>query len=111
MPYKEKEIERMFYAIGEVAEMFKVNVSQIRFYANEFEVLSPAKTKKGNRLFTPEDLAYLKVIFYLLKDRGYTLEGAKKKLKEDRKVVETDFELRESLMRLRGFLVELKEQL
>ncbi len=63
MPYKEKEIEKLYYPIGEVAEMFDVNTSMIRFYEKEFDILQPKKNAKGNRLFRPEDVSNLKIIF------------------------------------------------
>ena len=65
MPYKEKEISKLYYPIGEVAEMFEVNTSMIRFYEKEFEILQPKKNAKGNRLFRPEDIDNLKIIFIL----------------------------------------------
>src|SRR2546426_6439651 len=77
MPYKEKEIEKMYYTIGEVAGMFKVNTSHIRFWSKEFNVIKPATNKKGNRLFTANDIENLKLIYHLVKERGYTLKGAK----------------------------------
>ena len=111
MPYKEKEIQRLFYSIGDVAKMFNVNTSLIRFYENEFDILKPAKNQKGNRFFTPKDVESFKVIFHLVKDLGFTLEGAKKKLSEEKKEMMSDHELRETLTKLRGFLVELKDKL
>jgi DNA-binding transcriptional MerR regulator len=77
MPYKERDISKMYYTMGEVSAMFDVNASLVRFYEKEFEVLKPKKNKKGNRLFTPEDVENLKVIFHLIRDKGYTLIGAK----------------------------------
>ena len=70
--------DKRYYKIGEVAKAFGVNTSLIRFWENEFEVLKPKKNKKGNRLFTPEDLENLKMIYFLVKEKGFTLEGAKK---------------------------------
>ena len=84
MPYKEKATEKLFYKIGEVAEMFEVNVSLIRFWEKEFNILKPKKNKKGNRLFTKKDVANLTIIYHLVKERGFTLEGAKQKLKENK---------------------------
>ena len=75
--------DKRYYKIGEVANAFGVNTSLIRFWENEFEVLKPKKNKKGNRLFTPEDLENLKMIYFLVKEKGFTLEGAKNKLKEN----------------------------
>ena len=109
MPLKETEDLKLYYSIGEVAKLFNVNESLIRFWEKEFDILKPARNKKGNRLFTKEDVDNLKKIFYLVKERGYTLEGAKNKLKGDKQTLDKDVELHESLMRVRTFLVELKE--
>jgi DNA-binding transcriptional MerR regulator len=81
MPYKNKPTEKLFYKIGEVAEMFDVNVSLIRFWEKEFDILKPKKNKKGNRLFTKKDIDNLKIVYHLVKERGFTLEGAKQKRK------------------------------
>ncbi len=81
MPYKEKEITKLYYSIGEVASMFGVNTSLIRFWEKEFDIIKPNKTKKGNRLFSAEDIENFKKIFILVKGEGYTLQGAKEKLK------------------------------
>ncbi len=107
----DKEQEKLYYSIGEVAEIFKVNTSLIRFWENEFEVLQPKKNKKGNRLFTVEDLSNLKLIYHLVKERGYTLDGAKKKLKDNKGDLEQQVEIRESLLKIRSYLEELKDQL
>jgi DNA-binding transcriptional MerR regulator len=107
----DKEPERLYYSIGEIAEMFKVNTSLIRFWENEFEILQPKKNKKGNRLFTPEDLNNLKIIFHLVKERGYTLDGAKKKLAGNKNDIEIQMQLKDTLTRMKGFLTELKESL
>jgi len=77
MPYKEKEIQKMFYSIGEVADMFKVNTSHIRFWSKKFEIIKPATNKKGNRLFTVKDVENFKTIYHLVKEKGFTLKGAK----------------------------------
>lgn len=107
----EKETEKIYYTIGEVAELFGVNTSLIRFWEKEFEVLQPKKNKKGNRLFTREDMQNLRLIFHLVKERGYTLEGARKKLKGNRDDLEQQVQLRDSLLRIRAFLENLKSQL
>ena len=76
MPYQEDhEITKRYYTMGEVSELFGVNASQVRFYEKEFEILQPKKNKKGNRLFTAEDLENLKIIFHLVKEKGFTLRG------------------------------------
>jgi DNA-binding transcriptional MerR regulator len=111
MPYKEKPTEKLFYKIGEVAKMFEVNVSLIRFWEKEFDILKPKKNKKGNRLFTKIDLNNLKVIYHLVKERGFTLEGAKMKLKENKKDTINNFEIVNHLKDIRGFLVKLREEL
>jgi DNA-binding transcriptional MerR regulator len=91
--------------------MFAVNSSLIRFWEKEFEVLKPKKNKKGNRLFTSEDVNNLKLIFHLVKERGYTLEGAKKKLNENKENIEEQVQIKETLVRMRQFLSELKESI
>ena len=111
MPYKETETVKLYYTIGEVSKMFDVNASLIRFWEREFEVLQPKKNKKGNRLFTAEDVANLRIIFHLVKERGFTLQGAKAKLKDNKTDVTDNTGLYDSLTKIRGFLVELKEQL
>ena len=111
MPYKENPTEKLFYKIGEVAKMFDVNVSLIRFWEKEFDILKPKKNKKGNRLFTKKDLNNLKVIYHLVKERGFTLEGAKMKLKENKKDTINNFEIVNHLKDIRGFLVKLREEL
>lgn len=111
MPYKEKPIEKLYYSIGEVADMFEVNVSLIRFWEKGFDILKPKKNKKGNRMFTAKDLDNLKIIYHLVKERGYTLEGAKKKLKENKEDTINNIEIVNRLKDIRQFLVELKEEL
>ena len=111
MPYKDKPIEKLYYSIGEVADMFAVNVSLLRFWEKEFEILKPKKNKKGNRMFKAKDLDNLKIIYHLVKERGYTLEGAKKKLKENKEDTINNIEIVNRLKDIRQFLVELKEEL
>ncbi|HEX5001330.1 MAG TPA: MerR family transcriptional regulator [Bacteroidia bacterium] len=112
MPYKETDTVKLYYTIGEVSKMFNVNASLIRFWEKEFEVLQPKKNKKGNRLFTSEDVENLKSIYHLVKERGFTLNGAKEKLKSRGKdEAIANKELYDSLLKLKGFLVELKESL
>ena len=111
MPYKEKPTEKLFYKIGDVAKMYGVNVSLIRFWEKEFDILKPKKNKKGNRLFTKKDLNNLKIIYHLVKERGFTLEGAKMKLKENKKDTINNFEIVNHLKDIRGFLVKLREEL
>ncbi len=111
MPYKDTDTVKLYYTIGEVSRMFNVNASLIRFWEKEFEVLQPKKNKKGNRLFTAEDVENLRIIFHLVKERGFTLQGAKAKLKDNKTDVAGTTEVFDSLTKIRSFLVELKEQL
>ncbi len=111
MPYKEKPIEKLYYSIGEVAKIFDVNVSLIRFWEKEFDILKPKKNKKGNRMFTPKDLKNLKIIFHLVKERGFTLEGAKKKLKENKSDTIDNIEIVNRLKKVKKFLLEIAEEL
>jgi DNA-binding transcriptional MerR regulator len=111
MPYKDRDISKLYYTMGEVTQMFDVNASQIRFYEKEFDILQPKKNKKGNRLFTPEDVENLKIIFSLVKDKGFTLHGAKDYLKQNKSEVKENQKVIDSLERLKQFLLEVKEQL
>lgn len=108
MPYKEKIIEKSYFTIGEVAEMFGVSTSLVRFWEQEFDILQPKKNKKGNRLFTRKDLDNLKIIFHLVKERGYTLKGAKEKLKNQESSISKELQVIDSLQKLKNFLIELK---
>ena len=111
MPKLKTNIEKLFYPIGEVSQMYGVNVSLIRFWENEFDILKPKKNKKGNRMFTKTDLENLEVIFHLVKERGFTLEGAKKKLKENKKDTIDNISIIKKLKEIRIFLVDLREEI
>ncbi|MCF8276512.1 MAG: MerR family transcriptional regulator [Flavobacteriales bacterium] len=111
MAYKEKPITKLYYSIGEVAKMFDVNASLVRFWEKEFDILKPKKNAKGNRLFTQKDVDNLKIIFHLVKERGFTLDGAKKKLRENKSDSTPNEEIVERLKEIRGFLVELRDNL
>ncbi len=111
MPYKEKPIEKLYYSIGEVAKILNVNVSLVRFWEKEFDILQPKKNKKGNRMFTVTDFENLKLIYHLVKERGFTLEGAKNKLKENKEDTINNFEIVTRLKEIRSFLSDLKEGL
>ena len=106
-----KEHKKLFYQIGEIANKLNVNVSLIRFWEKEFDVLKPKKNKKGNRLFTQKDYDNLKIIYHLVKERGFTLNGAKRKLKENKEDKTDNLSIVSHLKEIRKFLVELKEQL
>lgn len=105
------EIKKLLYSMGEVSEMFDVKPSLIRYWESQFDVLRPKKNKKGNRLFTPEDVQMLKLIYHLVKEQGMTLEGARRSLKQNRGSVVRDSELLERLQRVRALLVEVREDL
>ena len=111
MPYKPPKIEKIYYSIGEVAEMFNVNTSHIRYWENEFDILKPKKNKKGNRFFTKEDLKNLHLIYHLVKEKGMTLSGAKLKLKENIEDTKHNFEIIEKLKSIKQDLLEMKEGL
>lgn len=111
MPYKEKEVEKVYYPIGEVAAIFGVNTSLIRFWEKEFDIIRPRKNKKGNRLFTKADLENFEIIFDLVKRQGYTLDGAKQKLRESVANVPKNDQLYTKLEGLKTKLLELSKRL
>jgi len=111
MAYKEKEIEKLYYSIGEVAEMFTVAPSLIRFWETEFDIIKPKKNRKGNRQFTKEDIDNVRTIYHLVKEKGFTLQGAKEMLRNDSQAVKDKMEMMDSLRNVRKFLVELREKL
>lgn len=111
MPYKEKETSKLYYTIGEVSEMFDVNTSLIRFWEKEFDILKPKKSKKGNRLFTKDDVENFKLIHHLVKERGFTLNGAKDKLKKHKFEAIKEVEMVQSLEKVKKFLLALKKEL
>lgn len=105
--------DRLYYTIGEVADMFGVNTSLIRFWEKEFAVIKPKKNNKGNRMFTPKDVDNFHLIYHLVKEKGYTLKGAKETLALENKKVKVDVELEvvKTLKATKEFLLKLKEQL
>ncbi len=111
MPYKEKKVEKLYYSIGEVASMFNVNASLIRYWEKEFDVLQHKKNKKGNRLFTSKDIDNIHIIYHLVKERGMTLKGVKKKLKENREDTINNVEVVKSLQNIKNLLIEIREGL
>ncbi len=111
MPYKEKKVEKVYYSIGEVADMFGVKTSLIRFWEKEFDIIKPKKNKKGNRFFTKEDIDNFHLIYHLVKERGLTLKGAEMKLKENRDDVQNNFEIVKSLQEVKKVLLELKDMM
>ncbi|NVO01876.1 MAG: MerR family transcriptional regulator [Bacteroidetes bacterium] len=111
MPYKEREIKKTFYSIGEVAKMFEVNTSLIRFWEKEFDIIKPIKSKKGNRQFTQQDVDNFYIIYHLVKERGFTLQGAKDKLKDNKEGSIENAEIVKSLVKIKDFLLNLKKEL
>lgn len=104
--------EKRYYKIGEVAHAFNVNASLIRFWEKEFDVLKPRKNSKGNRLFTSDDISNLKIIYHLLKEKGFTIEGAKKKMKEkapttfhkNQEIIDKLESIKDELLKIKNYL-------
>ncbi len=111
MPYREKKVEKLFYQIGEVSEMFSEPVSTIRFWEKEFDILKPKKNNKGNRLFMQDDIKNLKLIHHLLRERGMTLDGAKKYLRNNRDDADYRLEIADTLRNIRAMLVEIRDEI
>jgi DNA-binding transcriptional MerR regulator len=110
IPEDEILFQKQYYSIGDVASMFKENTSLIRYWENEFSILKPKKNKKGDRFFRPEDIKNLKMIYHLLRERKYTIEGAKEFIKNNKAAGEKH-EMIESLEKIKSFLIELKNNL
>lgn len=111
MPYKEKPIEKKYFTIGEVAKILGVATSLIRFWETQFDFIRPKKNAKGNRKYTQEDLKKLKLVYYLVKEKGYTLQGAQEHIKQSKDSIDDKAEMVESLKRIREFLLEMKNNL
>jgi DNA-binding transcriptional MerR regulator len=103
--------EKMFYTIGEVADMLDVSTSLVRYWEKEFDILKPKKNAKGNRLFRPNDVENLKTIYHLVKERGFTLQGARNKLNQNKEDVIQNAAVVDSLKKIRSFLVDLRDEL
>jgi len=102
--------DKLYYSIGEVAKAFEVNTSLLRYWEQEFPILRPKKNKKGNRYFTPEDLKNLQIIYHLVKEKGYTLDGARIALATNNKISET-ISIIDRLEFVKAELLKLKESL
>jgi DNA-binding transcriptional MerR regulator len=111
VPYKKPEIEKIYYTVGEVSGMFGLNPSHIRYWEQQFEALKPFKNKKGNRLFTKEDIETIRLINHLVKERGLTIKGARQKLKDNREDTLNNYEIVKRLQDIKQELIELKEGL
>lgn len=103
--------DKLYYSIGEVAQAFNVNTSLIRFWDKEFDILQPKKNAKGDRRFSKEDIQHLSVIYHLVKERGFTLEGAKLHLKENKDKTLSNFDIIRKLEHIKAELLKIKEQL
>ena len=110
MAHKEIQIEKLYFTITEVAAQFSIAASVLRYWESEFIIIQPKKRKKGDRLYTKEDIENIKLIYFLLREKGFTIEGAKKHLKEN-KNAHQQFELTQSLQNMRKLLLDLKESL
>ena len=111
IPDDETLARKQYYSISEVAEWFNMKPSLLRFWENEFDILKPRKNRKGDRLFRPEDIKNLRIIYYLLRQQKYSMEGAKQYLKDNKKKAEVQVQLVESLTKFRSFLLELRANL
>lgn len=103
--------EKHYYTIGEVAKHLDVNTSLLRFWEKEFDIINPKKNAKGSRKFSGEDVKKLQLIYHLVKEKGYTLEGARQKLKEDKQKTLSNYEIIEKLERVKQMLITLKQEL
>lgn len=111
VPEDEILYQKQYYAISEVAKWFHVNQSLLRFWENEFPILKPRKTRKGDRLFRPEDIKNLQLIYYLLRQRKFSIEGARQYLKENKKKADAQMQIIQSLTKFRAFLLEWRANL
>lgn len=108
IPEDEILFKKQYYSIGEVSQMFRLNSSLLRYWETEFDIIKPRKNRKGDRHFRPEDIKNLYLIHHLLRQRKYTIEGAKEYLKKNKAKAQQHFEIIQRLQKLKGFLLELK---
>jgi DNA-binding transcriptional MerR regulator len=111
MPYKKPEIKKLYYSLKEVTEMFDVNASLLRFWESKFEVLQPKRSTKNRRMYSDEDVKNLRIIHHLVKERGFTLQGAKEKMSDNPADMANKVDIINSLEEVKGFLLQLKAQL
>ncbi len=111
MSFLEINKSKLYYSIGEVSKMFDVNTSLIRFWEKEFDIIKPHKNKKGNRMFTKKDIENFHLIYHLVKERGFTLQGAKGKLKGNKEDAVQSLEIVTRLQKIKSFLLEVKGEL
>ncbi len=111
MPYKEREIEKKYYSIGEVADMFKVATSLIRYWEGEFDIIRPKKDKKGNRSYTKNDIQKIQYVYHLVKEKGYTLQGAQEVIASGKEQGFDKVAAIQKLQEIKDFLINLKHEL
>lgn len=109
MGFKTPKSEKLYFSISEVAEIFNLAPSALRFWEKEFDTIKPYKNKKGNRFYTQEDIGQIALINHLVKERGLTLKGAKAKIKENKDEVEHNYEIVQKLQEIKQYLIEIKE--
>ncbi len=104
-------ISKQYYTIGEVAKELDLTTSLIRFWETEFKEVNPKKNRKGNRVYTPKDIEVIKKIHYLLKVKQYTIKGAREQLQNADETIVAELQTRDTLLKVRSFLLELKDSL
>lgn len=102
---------KIYYSIGEVADLISVNTSLIRFWEKEFDIIKPKKNTSGNRVFSVHDIKNIKLIYHLLKEKKYTIQGAKKKIRENKEGTIKNYNVIEKLNKIRNELVTIREHL
>ncbi len=111
MPLSKNKNLKIYYSISEVAEMFNVNASLIRYWEKQFKILKPQKNKKGNRFFTKDDIENFKLIYHLVKEKGLTLEGAKKKIKENKEGTINNYNIVQRLQSIKNELIAIRDEI
>jgi DNA-binding transcriptional MerR regulator len=111
VPYKERDIEKKYYSIGEVADMFKVASSLIRYWEGEFDIIRPKKDKKGNRRYTKDDIQKIRYVYHLVKEKGYTLQGAQEVIASGKQQGFDKVAAVQKLQEIKDFLINLKHEL
>jgi DNA-binding transcriptional MerR regulator len=111
MDRKNTELTKLYYTIGEVSDMFGVSKSLIRYWESEFTMLKPHKNSKGDRRFTKQNIEQLELIYYLVKEKGFTLDGAKKEIRSEKSILFRRKKILDCLLEIRSGLKQMKEQL
>tara|TARA_Y100001954_G_C15531682_1_gene464449 strand:+ start:11 stop:337 length:327 start_codon:yes stop_codon:yes gene_type:complete len=106
-----KDDNKLYYSIGEISNILKVNNSLIRFWEKEFEIIKPKKNSRGNRIFTKKDLENITLIHHLLKEKKYTIDGARKKIRENKDGAQKNFQIIDKLKNIRQKLSEIRNEL